>query len=627
MKRIVMAMVGLAVMAAEAQTFSSTAFRVDTRQNAGVRTAADSEMIYASSLWQSDYSAASCVATVTHTPPGGSVEQLYSTSTAGIEGFVWDAKKAVAGDHLFTHTIRRGASVVATQTMRFNVPEPTIKALRIFGPTSVYSGNTATYTCMGYFSDDSGREVEAVWAFTNVVSGVTIDNNGLLTAGNVTKAKTVGVMATASIGGVVVSNVLDVTIEPPYLTLGARAVDATKDADEYSVTVKCSGEWTASVPSDCDWITFTSGSGTGDGMLVISVAKNTTAEVRKSTVTVTSGSKSAKVSVAQDEGAAIVKVTVSFDAQGGTTTYSSHEYSTDGTYGTLPTAKMRGYVFGGWWTHPDGRGKRIIAKSEVDESITKLYAYWTEMTVAYALNGSLDWANTSKVPWVFDYDTTHDGEVSMRSGAIGDRQSTELALYTSGRGTLTFWWKVSCEEGGDWVSFYVDDEEWDWMEGFSDWLPVSYTVEDEEDHVFVWEYNKDKAYGEGEDCAWLDSVVWMPDYAEGEIQSMSAQGHSAPQAWLTMNELEAGELDEDNDGDGMSNWEEYVAGSNPNDATSALLVRLEMKDGIPEITPFPYVGNSRTYIYEGKASLTDTKWEEADETKHHFFRIRVELNK
>ena len=36
--------------------------------------------------------------------------------------------------------------------------------------------------------------------------------------------------------------------------------------------------------------------------------------------------------------------------------------------GAIPTPTRRGYIFGGWYTRPDGKGQRITAETTADES-------------------------------------------------------------------------------------------------------------------------------------------------------------------------------------------------------------------------------------------------------------------
>ena len=76
----------------------------------------------------------------------------------------------------------------------------------------------------------------------------------------------------------------------------------------------------------------------------------------------------------------------------------------------------------------------------------------------------------------------------------------------------------------------------------------------------------------------------------------------------------------------MTNFEEFVAGTDPTDPDSVLLVYMDMDaDGRPVVGSVPPAGASgnRTYVIEGKTSLDDGDWEDADEAVHRFFRVRA----
>lgn len=80
--------------------------------------------------------------------------------------------------------------------------------------------------------------------------------------------------------------------------------------------------------------------------------------------------------------------TVSFDANGGSTTTASKEVTYGSTYGTLPTATRTGYDFVGWYTEKEA-GTAIIADNTVSiTGDTTLYARWTakQFTVSFDTN-------------------------------------------------------------------------------------------------------------------------------------------------------------------------------------------------------------------------------------------------
>jgi uncharacterized repeat protein (TIGR02543 family) len=81
-------------------------------------------------------------------------------------------------------------------------------------------------------------------------------------------------------------------------------------------------------------------------------------------------------------------VSVSFDAQGGDATPPSRNVGVGLAYGTLPGVTRSGYVFGGWFTQPNGVGAEITSSTTVTAtSPHTLYAKWTVETVTVVIGG------------------------------------------------------------------------------------------------------------------------------------------------------------------------------------------------------------------------------------------------
>ena len=111
--------------------------------------------------------------------------------------------------------------------------------------------------------------------------------------------------------------------------------------------------------------------------------------------------------------------------------------------------------------------------------------------------------------------TAHDGVAALRSGAIGDGESSYIEMTVIGAGEVGFWWKSSSEISRnrkyDYVSFLVDGEERSWLGGEKDWTNEVFSVTGDGAHTLRWVYQKnDNGQTQGEDCAWLDEVTWTP---------------------------------------------------------------------------------------------------------------------
>lgn len=208
------------------------------------------------------------------------------------------------------------------------------------------------------------------------------------------------------------------------------------------------------------------------------------------------------------------RVTATLDPCGGTVSpaFKNRHYGL--SYGAFPEPIRMGYVFGGWWTDPNGTGVAIDSNTLVGLPRNHtLYAKWFEDVTFYAQ----ETLGASTSPWLTD-DTGHgwwddsdsyDGGGSMRSGyQLPHNSKSTLQTTMTGPGVMQFYWKVSSEEGKDFLRFYLDDEEkMNAISGEVDWKKVTVVIPAGE-HTLKWVYEKDYYGAAGSDCGWLDAVVW-----------------------------------------------------------------------------------------------------------------------
>jgi hypothetical protein len=122
---------------------------------------------------------------------------------------------------------------------------------------------------------------------------------------------------------------------------------------------------------------------------------------------------------------------------------------------------------------------------------------------AYTTGGSAGWIAASGSP--------HTGTYSARAGAITHSQVTWLTRPAQG-GSLSFWYKVSSESGGDVLSFYIDNVRKFRKSGTVAWTQYTATLTTGA-HTLRWEYAKDSSVNTGSDTAWIDDVVLIEDQA------------------------------------------------------------------------------------------------------------------
>ena len=200
-----------------------------------------------------------------------------------------------------------------------------------------------------------------------------------------------------------------------------------------------------------------------------------------------------------------------FDANGGKFSNGASVKKTDATPGNL-WGKMYmpakdGQVFVGWYTAKDG-GQLVTSSSVVPNSYTTYYAHWTPRL---GLAAASEWGGAFETDsWCGQGAVSHDGKDALRSGILYDNQSSYVLTRVTGPGTFTFWWKVSCEGGGnDKLRFLVDGVQKGTITGESDWAKVTVSVTGTGTHILKWVYSKNSTVTKGQDFGWLDQLNWQ----------------------------------------------------------------------------------------------------------------------
>lgn len=159
------------------------------------------------------------------------------------------------------------------------------------------------------------------------------------------------------------------------------------------------------------------------------------------------------------------------------------------------------------------------------------------LTIEEALDAGegVVFATGAAIPWKPFLDSTAKvGDVTVRSGAIGDRANTWLSATVEGAGTMSFWCKTSCEHDEDnmftWdrLMIYTNDVEIaEWrMDGETDWTERALSF-DGGTNTVKWVYYKDRTGADGEDCAWVDAVTWTPSEAADPIPAVAVDADAA----------------------------------------------------------------------------------------------------
>ena len=428
-------------------------------------------------------------------------------------------------------------------------------------------------------------------------------------------------------------------------SFGQSEIEVTSSEADYSVSLTASGDWTVS--TDVSWIVLKTKSGTGNGTVAFTARGNASTEERIGTIraTLTSG-LSCDLTVRQSSKLKVAAPVI-IPADG--TTFNGLEqrvtltcaengaqirYTLDGRdpveTSTLYSGKSFN-VFDTTLVKARAFKSGMLPSAIVSARIVRLHS------LAEALDVPLWTVTTDEdCPWLVDSRVSRSGGSSARSGRIGHLEMSSMKTTVEGAGTLSFWWKASCEDDPDYdlwdyLAVYVDGLDIKRIDGDSGWQHVSLKIKGSGTHTIEWVYSKDYIDGDdiGEDCGWVDGVVWSAEFGDSGIpltwlEELGATESAVPNVGFIDNIAHA-----DPDGDGFTTAEEFITGTDPNDPASSFTASIEMVDGKPVVTYTPDLIGERIYTKWGRKTLSpDEDWvqvKDGEEAKYNFFKVTVEM--
>ena len=123
---------------------------------------------------------------------------------------------------------------------------------------------------------------------------------------------------------------------------------------------------------------------------------------------------------------------------------------------------------------------------------------------------SNDWEFAGNADWTID-EQAYGGIYCARSGTITNNQTSILhfelsAIYDA---EISFFKKVSSQEEYDKLQFCLDGAILGEWSGESDWSQETFYIRYGH-HTLDWIYTKNSSYSSGNDCAWIDNIVFPP---------------------------------------------------------------------------------------------------------------------
>jgi formylglycine-generating enzyme required for sulfatase activity len=179
-------------------------------------------------------------------------------------------------------------------------------------------------------------------------------------------------------------------------------------------------------------------------------------------------------------------------------------------FGAVPEAPV-------WEGETEGSG--VAAPVEYDGRILVTLAEATDAPAFVFTTGGyngVEWAATNDVKRI----GTHSAcSRSPGTAPRGENVSTWMETCVKGVGTLSFWWKVSCEKDDsgrmeyDRLMLFTNGVEVARVDGETEWRRVTVEFGGKGPHVVRWEFLKDyyePREADFADCGWVDGVTWAP---------------------------------------------------------------------------------------------------------------------
>ncbi|MBE6336178.1 MAG: T9SS type A sorting domain-containing protein [Lentimicrobiaceae bacterium] len=145
----------------------------------------------------------------------------------------------------------------------------------------------------------------------------------------------------------------------------------------------------------------------------------------------------------------------------------------------------------------------------------------TEETFETADFSAYEW-QFNESPWFIDDINSYQGNYCARSAQIYDNATSSLYIEIEifDEMEISFFKKVSSESGWDMLFFDVDDVTFGEWSGESDWSQEKFTLPAGK-HVLRWSYNKDSSMSSGQDCAWIDNIVFPPTTIIADVYTVT----------------------------------------------------------------------------------------------------------
>ena len=310
-------------------------------------------------------------------------------------------------------------------------------------------------------------------------------------------------------------------------------------------------------------------------------------------------------------------------------------------YGTSVLIKSPGVVLKAAVWDANGLSSPVLVRS---------YRSISEWANGIFGTGGITWQKDGTVDW-----TEAAGGRTLRTGGLLSESPyvSTLKATVTGKGKFVFTYKGCTWGNKNSVTYSLNGTVQKTIQGYctsgAQGETVTQVIDTDGTTTFAWtydvaepncDYTSGYSYG-GMDIwcgVWLSDVQWIPEAEPTPAVTPNGVEYSwldekFPTGGARTPEQYAALENEDADGDGYLNWQEYLCGTDPHmagaGADAVPRCTIKIVNGVPEVDHnirIPDAAQSAGWRAVLKGSVDLRNWSEANMSVHHFFKAVVEKN-
>ncbi|KAJ6248396.1 hypothetical protein M0813_17734 [Anaeramoeba flamelloides] len=126
-------------------------------------------------------------------------------------------------------------------------------------------------------------------------------------------------------------------------------------------------------------------------------------------------------------------------------------------------------------------------------------------------NDDLEFITGGNAAWYGQKEDSYYGKSAAKTDGLEEDQFTVLYFNVTGKGKVSFYWKVETWGDEDYLTFETDFETRFNISGNVDWTKATYKLETDDEHIVAWIFRKQSNADIDQGFGWVDKIVFSKD--------------------------------------------------------------------------------------------------------------------